>query len=938
MPSALQPKSGKLSRGLQLKRKYLLRNLGSVDSGAPSVAGKRRKRDESDDAELAREQYGPKLDRAESLSSKELNDRTTDADTYVSHNLKRTMLNNLITKPRTHYAESYRKQTESSDPTRFEVDNRRSPRPPVQSSIGSNVHSEKLEQCLAYVDIAHELNPHYDGDSEAVQVPFPHSPTGFDTPAYKTNTRNGTQRDDVATRNKEEVDVRWKGKGRNTVRPQRKREIQAEFMRPLPKALVSEAANDVGLSVSTSATERTRIPEPRDILARKGFNPSTDLTAIETHEDHSNNHFQRIPGGHSLETAELYTGDPGYGENRAGIGQMPVYGIPSEPRSRGDGQLICPHCEQRHDIASFEEHVSHCEARHVGKLKKRDLSKPKSRCWKCNRSFSNANGPFSELDLHVAQCPKKVCSRCQKKNIDAADIDAHFAGCTLRKHGGCGNPVRGDRYDAHVKTCPWTYCSKCQRSRIPVSDLQRHQQLCRIRTHVACSGHFHESVFDDHVKKCPWRYCARCGKNRISVEDHLRHVDSCPHYTCVGCGKTGASGEHDCGLTKCRTCWSSVPTGDYPAHKRSCIDKLHVKRSGLRKDQCSFLPHLRSESCSKVRRHGFEVCKEHAEKRDLALRKNSANEKHSIRPTLSRSGSPAMKKVLLKMRGLRSGSAISKLLRIWREEPERLLICDTEGNIHQSPRTSTATFQITIRNGKGEIVVPRTTVNHGITKAELFERSGASGHFVVRGCFAKFYGSPTTEVATGGTGVHSATWKEIAGTIKQYIGKHELDKSSPFVGFVDWSSSNVDYCSLKAGLDSVQEGSLLPPCPAAGSVHTNLNPLQWWRMLRKLLKLDKEPKLQLTLVNLFSILEPDELWLEAHAHDSDADVQMLHKILQYTLDIWLLIEGYEGPIVDQMAVPGCDTISADAIEKEETNNLAEVEREDCDMAGYDDYA
>ncbi|RYN45599.1 hypothetical protein AA0114_g8934 [Alternaria tenuissima] len=303
-----------------------------------------------------------------------------------------------------------------------------------------------------------------------------------------------------------------------------------------------------------------------------------------------------------------------------------------------------------------------------------------------------------------------------------------------------------------------------------------------------------------------------------------------------------------------------------------------------------------------------------------------------MKPILPRSGSQAMKRAILRMRGSQSGSAISNLLRIWRYEPERLLICDTEGNIHQSPRTSAATFQITIRNGKGDEVVPRAIVNHGITKAEIFELSGASGHFAVRGCFAKFYGLPNMEIATGADGVHSATWRDIAETIKRYIKKHKLEGPTPFLGFIDWSSAYVDYHALKAGLDTVLEGSLLPPYPVSGDVGNNFNPLSWWRMLRRLLKLEKEPKLQLTLANLFSILEPDELWLEAHAHDSDADVQMLIRVLQYTLDIWELVEE-GGDRIEQQVALGYDLEPGCAIE-DDIYSSVEVEREGDDLEPY----
>ncbi|CAN9440097.1 unnamed protein product [Alternaria alternata] len=86
MPSAHRPTKGKLSQGLELKRKYLPHDLPIIDRDAPSLSSKKRKCDNSAENELVQERYGSKVERIQRFASDDLDGRTTDSDAPFSTN------------------------------------------------------------------------------------------------------------------------------------------------------------------------------------------------------------------------------------------------------------------------------------------------------------------------------------------------------------------------------------------------------------------------------------------------------------------------------------------------------------------------------------------------------------------------------------------------------------------------------------------------------------------------------------------------------------------------------------------------------------------------------------------------------------------------------------------------------------------------------------
>jgi len=110
--------------------------------------------------------------------------------------------------------------------------------------------------------------------------------------------------------------------------------------------------------------------------------------------------------------------------------------------------------------------------------------------------------------------------------------------------------------------------------------------------------------------------------------------------------------------------------------------------------------------------------------------------------------------------------------------------------------------------------------------------------------FCKFYGDVDATKARG-IGERTATWKELGKGLEAYT-----KKEGTIVSWFDWSSQNIDWQGVDAGLESVGFEHLLPPAPPA--THC---PLLWCRKINAALELKD---LSLTQGNLFGILYPEE--------------------------------------------------------------------------------
>jgi hypothetical protein len=184
--------------------------------------------------------------------------------------------------------------------------------------------------------------------------------------------------------------------------------------------------------------------------------------------------------------------------------------------------------------------------------------------------------------------------------------------------------------------------------------------------------------------------------------------------------------------------------------------------------------------------------------------------------------------------------------------------------------------EIAIANANGQWIIPPTIINHEITKRELFEAN--AGTLVNNLVFSKFYGD-ANETEARGNGKRTATGKELGQELESYIANE-----GPIVEWFEWSSYNIDWQGVYAGLVSVGFKQLLPLMPT-----TEHRPLLWFRKIRAALKLEN---LGLSLGNLFAILYPEDDELLAQAHYAGPDVEMLIKVIKY---LFANLEGSQIP-------------------------------------------
>ena len=504
------------------------------------------------------------------------------------------------------------------------------------------------------------------------------------------------------------------------------------------------------------------------------------------------------------------------------------------------------------------------------------------KCHQCGE----AKIPLELYQKHLEGCEMRRCGRCGLR-VPEPEYQSHFDDCPFKKHSGCGARVLAHELEEHIESCPYHNCYKCFATKI------------------------HYSVFESHLLTCDRELCGGCNR-RFLVADN-----------------------HDCGQSMCNKCVEKMPTAEYSTHKALCSEQLYLKRLALEEDRCcGWLPSHKSEPCPNEPHESSGMCSEHAF-RTAERTKNTAMEKLEFQKVLFADNT--LLKSLPNFRNIDRAPAITKWMNTLDSSPKRIFYTDIEGNVNSSKAKSKQaksyhTFQLTIRNGEGEIVVRECVIDHGhLTKEELNQRSGAARNIFVRGAFRKYYGEPSKEPATGRKGVRSCTWSQIAKQIELYIKKHGLPEPNPILALVDWSYHHVDFHAVKAGLTSVKKGHLLPADPVEGKKSKDFNPYVWWRVFRRVMGLVKGSEygtLYLGLANIFVILYPGERRLAARAHDSGPDVKMLYRMVQFTRILWQegRIDGRLGRHLTKRSVAE-PTINLEALRKMEEDELLVISKE-----------
>ncbi|KAJ5405069.1 hypothetical protein N7465_006353 [Penicillium sp. CMV-2018d] len=222
---------------------------------------------------------------------------------------------------------------------------------------------------------------------------------------------------------------------------------------------------------------------------------------------------------------------------------------------------------------------------------------------------------------------------------------------------------------------------------------------------------------------------------------------------------------------------------------------------------------------------------------------------------------------------------VHRVLKTWVDSPNTVAIGDFEYSVHFAKILKhQAVVEFSLANAKGEWIVPRTTINHGMAKGRyaalmrftyderresnpaLYGAEFGRAMMMIR----KFYGQGDWTEETPGL-----TWAQIAQIIEEYIKKH-----GPLDLFLEWGTNNGDYQCLRDGLESVGKAHLLPPKPKWAE-----RPYAWWSALRRRLGYSAADA-PLGLGILYRAIFPEDAELANGWHNSDVDTMMTIKLIE----------------------------------------------------------
>ena len=227
-------------------------------------------------------------------------------------------------------------------------------------------------------------------------------------------------------------------------------------------------------------------------------------------------------------------------------------------------------------------------------------------------------------------------------------------------------PQKGFPGEEHWKVCEYFKCYRCQAS-WPVAEQDDHSKSCA-KTLPSWCNDCHRcmpaSEIKGHKKACnTQRYKAG---TKEQIEAHLRE---CSRKRCSLCRRViEIDGGHDCPNSRCSLCLRDFPEATEDLHLAQC--------TGPKLKDC-----ISSET---------------------APRLNPSQVTSNLL-------SPATKYPI-------SSGCISTMI-AWLEQPVNTAIADFEFLIFPGGRV--IPFQVAIANGNGKWIVPRTTINHGVTKTLL---------------------------------------------------------------------------------------------------------------------------------------------------------------------------------------------------------------------------
>lgn len=403
----------------------------------------------------------------------------------------------------------------------------------------------------------------------------------------------------------------------------------------------------------------------------------------------------------------------------------------------------CRHCGKRIPVNEREAHEEHCEK------------------WKCTRRCGITT-QRSERHAHSAVCTRWICCHC-RENLPRVEREDHQQQCSSRKCHGCGEYMSKEAFQLH--NCELWKCSRCKRNHLPLAEKAQHLETCHFHNCFAChTSKIPDDEFEDHKRTCQYRWCSRCMKGLIPVDMVEDHQISC--NACHSCGDPNGSLEegHRCLVAKCPNCRSRIKCDELPQHLLTCevaicniCNRRFAHAAALREHQtpgCLAQPQQPSSDTP----HGFSLSIWNPNTPNPLSEGHSFDWLSAIFPLTP---------------------DVHRVMKLWGDSPDTVSI----GDFEYFPKflkmlKHQAVVEFSLANAKGEWIVPRTTINHGMSIGQyaalirfIYDKRRESNPALQCGEFGrammmlrKFYGRGDWTQQTPGL-----TWAQISQMIEEYI-------------------------------------------------------------------------------------------------------------------------------------------------------------------------
>lgn len=493
---------------------------------------------------------------------------------------------------------------------------------------------------------------------------------------------------------------------------------------------------------------------------------------------------------------------------------------------------------------------------------------------RCSRKHWRTAEEFGPLVSPVTGKPYKRCADCRRKSRERQMRD---------------NLKEKQRVASFSEEERSRYCPLCHRLKASLEDFTRLSgKTHRVKVSNTCNDCHYRLIEYKNVDgiRC-LHYKSGCKEIFPTEEARAAHAQNECEFTrhCHNCGAKLRKEEKDghqliCPSRVCGCCSLRIPLDEVQSHKRTCYQKLGEMQAALEaKGHCIFLSSLSSTLCDMDPFEEFSFCEKHISQ-GYGTGQNSAGDKKKL---LGIFFSERGRSAIWTMKQTPIGRTIDQFAERMRSRPHSVILGDTEFLVGARPLPHPVT-QAALFSGASQEIAPVKTIDHCMTKLQLFESAKCARLPVAKSTFVKFYGLPNGKQTSG---PDTETWEKIAERIERFYIRLGLQPEDCVFG--EWSLHNLDYKNIQGGLASVGKGRLLPALPSNQDKRVDL--MRWWSKFRSALGLKQcrgqgALHLGLNLGNLYSIIHPEDKEMLKGQHNADVDTKMLIAVTQFFLKLW----------------------------------------------------